>query len=69
MTRVDIKQIIERGCNAEIASISSAAKALNVDRHVLGQWLIGIDYLDCGRKKLYLSGDIAGAVIEHRKVR
>jgi hypothetical protein len=68
MTRTDIQNIIGKSCG-ETASISSASKALGINRHTLAQWLVGVDFLDCGKKKLYLTNDIASAVIARRRVR
>jgi hypothetical protein len=68
MTRANIQDIIKRSCG-ETASINAAARALQIDRHTLSGWLAEVEFLDCGRKKLYLTADIASAVIARRRVR
>ena len=48
----------------DFVSVNDVADCMRIDRGTARQFLFGLDFIPCGRKKLYHISDIAQRLIE-----
>lgn len=65
MNRQDIEKTLGR--QGDLLTITQIADAMNLDRGTVRRMLFGINYLPCGRKKLFHIKDVSERLIERTR--
>lgn len=67
MTKQDVLRSLREHSGSDFLSVSETAKALGLKRDTVRTKILnGLDYVNMGRKKMYLASDIAQAVIDRK---
>ena len=66
MTKQEVKASLAKH-GKEFLSLGEIAEILGIDRGTARQWLNGVSYLPCGRKKLFYAGDVAERLMQLRE--
>lgn len=61
----DIKQSFD---GASFLNVTEIAKYMGISRNTAPKFLEGLEYLQMGRERKYLVTDIAGMIIQQRRV-
>ena len=66
MTKQEVKASLAKH-GKEFLSLGEVAEILGIDRGTARQWMSGVSYLPCGRRKLYHINDIAERLMQLRE--
>lgn len=65
MTKQDVLRALQK--HGDFLSVSDTAEALGLKRDTVRTKILnGLEYINVGRKKMYLASDIAQAVIDRK---
>lgn len=63
MTKMEIRKSLERN-GKDFLGLYEIAKIVGIDRGTARQWMRGVSYIPCGRKKLYHVNDVTERLMQ-----
>lgn len=67
MTKTELRRSLERS-GKDFLGLYEIAEILGIDRGTARQWMNGVSYIPCGRKKLYHANDVAERLMQLREI-